>query len=157
MAREVFLCNEARGAHLIRAADGLRAKCPKRGHYAFRLCSRAAGLRRLKPSQSGLDTMKTMLMATVLSILAWHRIWWFTPIAIFSFANALVGYIAVKRRFSGWLSVHIGGMGGSYIALTTALLVVNLGKTTPVAWLAPSSNRCGMPVPASNWTMSRCP
>jgi flagellar biosynthetic protein FlhB len=34
--------------------------------------SPAGGLRRLKPSQSGIDTLKTILIATVLAVLAWQ-------------------------------------------------------------------------------------
>jgi hypothetical protein len=41
-----------------------------------------------------------------------------------------VGYVAAKLRFSGWLRIHIVGQGGSYIAMTTALLVVNLGRAS---------------------------
>lgn len=76
--------------------------------------------------------------ASALAILAIHRIWWFLPIAVFSYANALVGYVAAKRRRPGWLRVHIAGMGGSYIALITALLVVNVGDTLPVFWFLPT-------------------
>ena len=78
------------------------------------------------------------LSAAALALLEWHRIWWFLPIAAFSYANALVGYAAAKRRGHGWLIAHIGGMGGSYIALTTALLVVNLGREVPLAWVLPT-------------------
>jgi hypothetical protein len=78
------------------------------------------------------------LSAAALAVLAWDRIWWFLPIAAFSYANALVGYVAAKRRRRGWLRVHIGGMLGSYIALTTALLVVNFGDTLPVVWFLPT-------------------
>jgi hypothetical protein len=76
--------------------------------------------------------------ATALSLLAWSEIWWFTPIAIFSYANALLGYLAVKIRWKGWLPHHIAGMGGSYIALVTALLVVNAGGANLVVWLLPT-------------------
>lgn len=75
--------------------------------------------------------------AAGLALLAWGRLWWFLPIAAFSYANALVGYLAAKRRRPGWLGWHIGGMGGSYIALVTALLVVNLGRALPV-WFIPT-------------------
>jgi uncharacterized membrane protein len=78
------------------------------------------------------------LSAAALAILAWSRIWWFLPIATFSYANALLGYVAAKRRRPGWLRFHIAGMGGSYIALVTALLVVNLGSTLPIVWLLPT-------------------
>ena len=76
--------------------------------------------------------------AATLSVLAWHRIWWFLPIAVFSYGNALLGYAAAKRRWPGWLRAHIGGMGGSYIALVTALLVVNLGRELAIAWFLPT-------------------
>jgi uncharacterized membrane protein len=78
------------------------------------------------------------LSAAALAILAWHRIWWFLPIAGFSYANAFIGYVAVKRRRRGWLRAHIGGMGGSYIALITALLVVNVGDELPLVWFLPT-------------------
>ena len=76
--------------------------------------------------------------AVVLAVLDWARLWFFLPIAAFSFANALVGYLAVRIRWPGWLRAHIGGMGGSYIALTTALLVVNVGPTPLVVWFIPT-------------------
>lgn len=78
------------------------------------------------------------LSATTLAILAWERSWEFVPIAAFSYANAVVGYIAAKRRRRRWLRLHIAGMCGSYIALTTALLVVNLGDRLPVVWFLPT-------------------
>jgi uncharacterized membrane protein YeaQ/YmgE (transglycosylase-associated protein family) len=78
------------------------------------------------------------LSAAGLAILDWQRIWWFLPIAAFSYANALRGYLAAKRRRPGWLRAHIGGMGGSYIALITALLVVNLGRDLAIVWLLPT-------------------
>jgi uncharacterized membrane protein len=90
------------------------------------------------------------LSAAGLAALAWHRIWWFLPIATFSYTNALVGYLAAKRRGRSWLAAHIGGMGGSYIALVTALLVVNVGQQLPIVWFAPTV--IGSPVIA--WVIS---
>ena len=78
------------------------------------------------------------LSAAGLAVLAWHRIWWFLPIAAFSYANALLGYAAAKRRRPGWLRWHIRGVLGSYIALLTALLVVNTQGTLPIAWFLPT-------------------
>ncbi len=63
--------------------------------------------------------------AAFLAVLDWRRLWWFLPIAAGSYAFALLGYLAAKRRWTGWLRAHIAGQGGSYIAMTTALLVVN--------------------------------
>jgi hypothetical protein len=76
--------------------------------------------------------------AAGLAVLAWDRLWWFLLIAVFSYGNALVGYVAAKRRRPGWLRFHIGGMCGSYIALVTALLVVNVGDRLPVVWFLPT-------------------
>jgi uncharacterized membrane protein len=76
--------------------------------------------------------------ASAMAIIAFQRIWWFLPIAVFSYANAFVGYLAAKRRRHGWLRVHIAGMGGSYIALVTALLVVNVGGALPIVWFVPT-------------------
>lgn len=78
------------------------------------------------------------LSAATLAILAWERSGALVPVAGFSYANAFVGYLASKRRGRGWLRFHIGGMCGSYIALTTALLVVNLGDRLPVVWFLPT-------------------
>ena len=83
--------------------------------------------------------------ASLLAVLDWKRLWWFLPIAAGSYAFALVGYAAAKRRRRGWLKAHIAGQGGSYIAMTTALLVVNWetltgtrGIASPVAWALPT-------------------
>jgi hypothetical protein len=78
------------------------------------------------------------LSAIGLAVLAWAQIWWFVPIAVFSYGNALFGYLAVRRKRPGWLPRHIGGMGGSYIALVTALLVVNAGVAAWWAWGLPT-------------------
>jgi len=49
----------------------------------------------------------------------------------------LIAGLAVRRRQrAGWIAVHVNLMGGSYISLVTAFLVVNLGG--PVAWVLPS-------------------
>lgn len=83
--------------------------------------------------------------AGALAILDWKRIWWFLPIAVGSYAFALVGYVAAKRRWKGWLRAHLAGQGGSYIAMCTALLIVNWGALTgtrgvasPWAWALPT-------------------
>ena len=76
--------------------------------------------------------------AVTLAVMDWGRIWWFLPIAVFSYANALLGYLAVKIRWHGWLQEHIAGMGGSYVALVTALLVVNVKPAPLYVWLIPT-------------------
>jgi hypothetical protein len=83
--------------------------------------------------------------AALLALLDWARLWWFLPIAAGSYAFALVGYLAAKRRWPGWLLAHVSGQGGSYIAMVTAVLVVNWqtltgqrGLESPWAWALPT-------------------
>jgi uncharacterized membrane protein len=83
--------------------------------------------------------------AAALAWLDWTRLWWFLPIAAGSYAFALVGYVAAQRRWRGWLTTHISGQGGSYIAMLTAVLVVNWqaltgtrGIHSPWAWILPT-------------------
>ncbi len=79
------------------------------------LCASAFGLVALKPS-----------------------LWWLGVIAMATWAAALGGWWARRRRFSGWLLWHVGLMCGSYISFVTAFLVVNLGLGSPIAWIAPT-------------------
>ena len=76
--------------------------------------------------------------AVAVAVGDWDRIWWLALIGAFSYAFALRGYVAAKRRRPGWLPRHIGGQGGSYIALTTAFLTVNWGTAEPLAWILPT-------------------
>lgn len=85
------------------------------------------------------------LSAAALALLEWERLWAFLPIAAGSYAFALLGYVAAKRRFAGWLRIHVIGQGGSYIAMVTALLVVNWqtlfdepGRSSFWAWAIPT-------------------
>jgi uncharacterized membrane protein len=80
-----------------------------------------------------------------LSILHWERNWHLFFIAFFSYSFAYKGYRAAKKRYQGWLKSHITGMLASYIAMSTALLVVNasnipLLNQAPriVVWLLPT-------------------
>jgi hypothetical protein len=68
----------------------------------------------------------------------WQEDWFLAPIGAFSFAFALLGYLVAKRRPRNWLQLHVTGQGGSYIAMTTALLVVNIGGGTLILWFLPT-------------------
>ena len=76
--------------------------------------------------------------AVVLAAMNWDEVWWLAPIGAFSSSFALRGYVAAKRRRPGWLPRHLAGQGGSYIAMTTALLVVNFGAANPIVWILPT-------------------
>ena len=60
--------------------------------------------------------------AAALAVLAWHRIWWFLPIATFSYANALVGYLAFT-----WLLRHVSATLAGTTAYVNPLVAVLVG------------------------------
>jgi hypothetical protein len=74
--------------------------------------------------------------AVGLAALDWGRLWWLAAIGIATWAAALGGLYAKRRRFRGWLPVHIQLMCGSYISFVTAFLVVNWWN--PATWIAPT-------------------
>jgi hypothetical protein len=83
--------------------------------------------------------LATCSTATALALLEWSRLWWIVPLALMSSLLALAGYLALRRGGPKWVAAH--GLGGSYIALVTALLVISAGdiSTTAeiVAWIMP--------------------
>jgi hypothetical protein len=66
-----------------------------------------------------------LITSVAMAIMHWETNAYLLYIGIFSYAFAAVGYVAKKRRVRNWLGLHIGGMLGSYIAIITAVLVVN--------------------------------
>lgn len=80
-----------------------------------------------------------------MSIIHWQKSQYLFYIALFSYGLALLGYLAVKKKWRNWLSNHIGGMLGSYIGIVTATLVVNIPKIPVINqlpiliyWLVPT-------------------
>lgn len=82
--------------------------------------------------------LAVFLSASALSIMNWERLWWLLPVGIGSYAFALLGYLSAKLRWQHWLLYHLAGQGGSYIAMTTAVLVVNFGTGAWWAWVLPT-------------------
>jgi hypothetical protein len=76
--------------------------------------------------------------AVALAVLNWDQVWWLAFVGAFSYGLALLGYLAAKRRWKGWLRAHVAGQGGSYIAMVTALFVVNTGGAYALAWVLPT-------------------
>ncbi|OZM56831.1 DUF2306 domain-containing protein [Lottiidibacillus patelloidae] len=66
--------------------------------------------------------------AVVMSIIYWEKSAYLFYIALFSYSFALMGYLAVKKKWKNWLGSHIGGMLGSYIGIVTATIVVNIPR-----------------------------
>ncbi|MFF2889348.1 DUF2306 domain-containing protein [Paenibacillus sp. NPDC057967] len=65
------------------------------------------------------------ITSVAMAIMKWSTLQYLFYIALFSYGQALYGYLARKRRWDGWLRKHIIGMLGSYIGIITAVLVVN--------------------------------
>ena len=85
------------------------------------------------------------LTAVLLCVVAWPRIWWLLPVAIGSYALALLGYLSARSRWQNWLPLHVSCQGGSFIALITAFLIVNwefltgeVGLYSVWAWIIPT-------------------
>ncbi len=82
--------------------------------------------------------------ATVLAAARWSEDDVLFFLGALAFAAAFTGRQAARRGGAGWASIHVSGMGLSYIVLLTAFYVDN-GKSLPVwrdlptitYWLAP--------------------
>ena len=88
------------------------------------------------------NMLAVCVAGAALAVLHWEKSKYFLAVAAFSYANALKGYLAARAnpRKPDWLRDHISGMGGSYIALVTALVVVNrdnLPVIRDMAWYVP--------------------
>jgi hypothetical protein len=69
--------------------------------------------------------------ATVMALLRLGEDWHLLLIAVVAFAAGSLGYLARRRRWRGWLRLHLLGMSGSYIALLTGFYVDN-GPNLPL-------------------------
>lgn len=77
-----------------------------------------------------------VITAAGLSLLNFAELWWLLPIGLASEAMAVVGVVARRRAWIGWPSWTAHLLGGSYIALVTAFLVVRTGH--PIFWVLPA-------------------
>jgi hypothetical protein len=89
--------------------------------------------------------------ASGLAAVRWAQDYHLFILGSLSFAAAVLGRTARRRRFSGWVRLHITGMGFSYIFLLTAFYVDNgrglpLWKELPsiAYWLLPGA--VGIPI-----------
>jgi uncharacterized membrane protein len=70
--------------------------------------------------------------ASLLAVLHWTRAWFFLPVALVTWAFAVLGYMAAKRRWPGWLVAHVGGQCSSYTGMVIAFVVNNWKLVTGV-------------------------
>jgi len=98
--------------------------------------------------------------ATVLSAMRWAEDYPLFILGALSFLSATLGRAAHRRRWRNWATVHISGMGMSYVLLLTAFYVDN-GKSLPLwrdlprlaYWLVPSA----IGLPLIGWALTRHP
>jgi hypothetical protein len=100
------------------------------------------------------------LTMAALSILRWPHNTHLFALGILSFGAGTLGRTAGRRRWRGWLRLHITGMAISYILLLTAFYVDNgpnlpLWRSLPslAYWLLPSL--VGLPLMV--WVLRRHP
>jgi hypothetical protein len=104
------------------------------------LAGRAHGVLRIAPAAAGMAVAYQVAVAgltlTALGLVAFDvgRLWWLAPIAAATEAMALGGRRAGQRAQRGWA---IRLLGGSYVALVTALLVVSWFSW--ISWLLPTA------------------
>jgi hypothetical protein len=73
-------------------------------------------------------------------------LWLLVPVAVASYGLVRLGRIAGGRPFPSWSHAYVHGIGGSYIALVTALVVVALtvdgpvkGSAEVIPWVLPAA------------------
>lgn len=85
------------------------------------------------------------ISATGLVVARRDDLWWLVPVSVLTLGLAFLGRYAVGRP-GGWSHGYVHGLGGSYIALVTATVVVSFAVDGPlygasqlVAWLGPTA------------------
>ena len=104
--------------------------------------------------------LAVFISATTLAVARWSEDNDLFFLGALSFAAAFVGRQSAQRGGPGWASIHVTGMGVSYVVLLTAFYVDN-GRSLPVwkdlpaisYWLAPGV--IGLPVMI--WALLRHP
>lgn len=74
--------------------------------------------------------------AVALAVLA-TQLWWLGVVGVLTAVGALSGWQARRHGRPGWRGRHLRLVGGSYIALLTALAVVSV--SAPLVWLLPTA------------------
>ncbi|WP_067574677.1 hypothetical protein [Nocardia acidivorans] len=85
------------------------------------------------------------ITATGLVIVKRTDLWWLIPVSVLTVTLAVLGRYAYGRP-DGWTHAYVHGLGGSYIALLTATVVVAFALDGPlygpaelIAWLTPTA------------------
>jgi uncharacterized membrane protein len=105
------------------------------------VCVVAGAIAMLSPKRSGRHPtfgtiyywglVAVFVSATGLSVVRWDEDYHLFILGVLALASASFGRAARRRRWTGWVRLHITGMGLSYILLLTAFYVDN-GKSLPL-------------------------
>ncbi|HLM06825.1 MAG TPA: hypothetical protein VK402_16725 [Blastococcus sp.] len=92
---------------------------------------------RARPAAVGYQFAVLVVSATgaVLAVIT-PGLAWLLPVAVLTQALAVTGALARRRRWPRWDTLQPHLLGGSYIALVTALLVAETGN--PLFWVLPA-------------------
>jgi hypothetical protein len=84
--------------------------------------------------------------STAMSLMRWPEDAYLFVLGTIAFGSASIGFTARRRRWPGWTTAHVAGMGVSYMVLLTAFYVDNgprlpIWKELPPAafWILPSA------------------
>jgi hypothetical protein len=77
----------------------------------------------------------TVLSASVLSLMRWAETYHLFILGLLSLAAALIGRTARRRLWEHWATVHVIGMGCSFILTLTAFYVDNGHQLPPLSYL----------------------
>lgn len=107
------------------------------GPFAFRAA--AAGAGRPRRSAAAYQVAVAALCASALGLVALRPALWFLgPVALGTQAAALAGWAVSRGRLAGGAPRQVRLVGGSYVSLVTALLVVSWAGF-PLAWVLPTA------------------
>jgi hypothetical protein len=71
------------------------------------------------------------ITATIVSVMRWAENFHLFALGVLAFATASFGRTARRQRWPSWVTLHIGGMGASYILVLTAFYLDN-GPNLPL-------------------------
>jgi len=131
--------------HIVTGTAGLLL-----GLWAMRQDSRrfAAGVRTTGPVNTWYrwTVLVVCLSAVGLVLVRRTDLWWLVPLSALTYGLAVLASESARRRYRGWTHGYVHGIGGSYIALVTALVVVSFvvdgsvrGAAELIPWLAPTA------------------
>lgn len=102
----------------------------------------------------------SVVSASALSFLRWAETYHLFVLGLLSFAAALVGRTARRKLWKRWATIHVVGMGSSFVLMLTAFYVDNGHQLPPLQYL-PAWTYWALPTAIGAlliaWTVKRHP